>query len=75
MAIDLYRKIAETDGAYAGDGPGRRHLLRQAAVEAADSWLPRLSSMRRSLLEVYLLSPMDRVSPEREKWLRLALAA
>lgn len=40
--FDLYRKMAETDGVYAGDWPVRRRLLQWAADEAADFGLPRL---------------------------------
>ncbi|MGE4528201.1 MAG: hypothetical protein AB7D00_07525, partial [Rhodospirillaceae bacterium] len=75
MAVELYRRMAASDGAGAGDGPDRRSLLRRAATEAADFWLPRLSAARRAVLEAYLLSPVDRASPEREKWLRLSLIA
>lgn len=65
----LYTQVARTGGLPAIDGPERRALLRQAAIEAARATMPRLGEDQRRILAQALLKPEQRKGGDRDRLL------
>lgn len=65
----LYARVARTGGLPEIDGPERRDLLRQAAIEAARAAMPRLGEGQRRILAQALLKPEQRKRGDHDRLL------